>query len=369
MSQDYCRGCGSPLQTIDPNEAGYVPENALRKRRLPICQRCYRITHYNDAGTIQPSQTMIQHNLRKAIQLSRLLVVTADCSDLTGTLPVWTEYLGGKPYLLVINKIDLLPFNTKPEEFQIYVEKYVLSLKMPPPQRVLLASVLQRQGLAGLGDEIKKVTALGDRVAFLGVTNVGKSSLIKEFLKAEGSNQAPTVSKIHGTTIGLSNWTIFKGRNTVIDTPGLDPQDRMGALLCRECRSRLVAGARLNSRLWGVKPGKGIIVGGLLAMELLTEDAARVLIAFMGAEVNTHRADHAKITEILTANPEWLKGICRSCLSKIKWRDAQVELGSGMDLAVAGLGWVSLRGAPARFQITLPQGVRFETRPGLAGKK
>jgi ribosome biogenesis GTPase A len=369
MSQDYCRGCGSPLQTLDPNEAGYVPENALQSRGRPICQRCYRITHYNDAGTILPSQAMIQNNLRKAIQLSRLLVVIADCSDLTGSLPVWAEYLGEKPYLLLINKIDLLPFHTKPEEFQTYVEQYVLSLKMPPPQRVFLASVMQRKGLAGLGEQIKKTTAPGERVAFLGVTNVGKSSLIKEFLNAEGSNQTPTVSKIHGTTIGLSNWTIFKGRNTVIDTPGLEPQDRMGVLLCQECRGRLVAGARLNSRLWEVKPGKGIIVGGLLAVELLTEDAARVLIAFMGAGVNTHRADHTKITEILTTNPEWLKGICQPCLSKIKWRDTQVELGSGMDLAVAGLGWVSLRGAPARFQITLPQGVRFETRPGLTGKK
>jgi ribosome biogenesis GTPase A len=368
MSQDFCRGCGSVLQTVDPNAPGYVPENVLLKRKQLICQRCYRITHYSDAGNTQPGQSQIKNNLNKAIQLSRLLVVVADFSDLTGTLPVWADYLGEKPYLLVINKGDLLPFSSKPEEVQTYVENYVRNLKMAPPQRVILASALKGNGIASLGDQIKKATVAGDKVAFLGVTNVGKSSLITHFLKAEGSNHTPTVSKIHGTTMGLSNWSIFKGRNTIIDTPGLDPKNRVGDLLCQECSGQLVTTAKLNNKLWGVKPGKGIIVGGLFALELLAEEE-RVLIAFTGEAVNMHRTDNTRIAEILTTNPEWLKGICRNCQRKIQWQEHQVELENGMDVAVAGLGWVSLRGTTAQLKITLPQGIKWEIRPGLVGKK
>ena len=84
--------------------------------------------------------------------------------------------------------------------------------------------------------------------------------------------------------MGLSNWSIFKGRNTIIDTPGLDPQNRIGDLLCQECSGRLLVNTKLQSKLWGLKPGKALIVGGVLALELLADDE-RVLIAFTGETV------------------------------------------------------------------------------------
>jgi ribosome biogenesis GTPase A len=368
MSQEFCRGCGSVLQTVDPAAPGYIPESVLQKRKQLICQRCYRITHYSDAGTVLPGRAQIKKNINQAIQLSRLLVVVADFSDLTGTLPVWADFLTDKSYLLVVNKGDLLPFSAKEAEVQAYIDSYVRRLKMPPPLHVSIVSAVKGNGIAIVGDQIKRETAAGDKVAFLGVTNVGKSSLVKHFLKSEGSARTPTVSKIHGTTMGLSNWSIFKGRNTIIDTPGLDPQNRLGDLLCQECGGRLLANTKLHSKLWGVKPGKGIIIGGVVSLELLADDE-RVLIAYAGETVNSHRTDNTKITEILTTNPEWLKGICRHCHSQIKWQEHQIELESGMDVAVAGLGWITLRGATARFKLTLPQGVNWETRPGLVGRK
>jgi ribosome biogenesis GTPase A len=368
MSQDFCRGCGSVLQTVDPDAPGYLPESVLKKRKQLICRRCYRITHYNDAGTTLPGQAQIKNNINKAIQLSRLLVIVADFFDLTGTLPVWADYLGGKPYLLVVNKGDLLPYLAKLEEVQSYVENYVRSLKITPPQRIIITSALNGNGVAIVGDQIKSATKAGDKVAFLGVTNVGKSSLVKQFLKAEGSGRTPTVSRIHGTTMGLSNWSVFKGRNTIIDTPGLDPQNRVGDLLCQKCGGELLANTKIYRKLWGVKPGKGIIVGGLLGLELQA-DTERVFIAFTGENVNTHRTDNTKIAAILHANPDWLKGVCQHCHHQIQWQEHQVELDGGMDIAVAGLGWVTLRGASAGLKIALPQGVKWEIRPGLVGKK
>jgi ribosome biogenesis GTPase A len=368
MSQDFCRGCGSVLQTIDPNAPGYIPESVLQKRKQLICRRCYRITHYNDAGTTLPEEARIKKNIKRAISLSRLLIVVIDFSDLTGTLPVWAGYLGVKPYFLVVNKSDLLPFAAKPDEVQAYINRYLHDLQLPSPQRTIMVSALKGNGVGILGEQIKKFTAANDKAAFLGVTNVGKSSLVKQILKAEGATNTPTVSKIHGTTMGLSNWSIFKGRNTIIDTPGLDPQNRIGDLLCQECSGRLLVNTKLQSKLWGLKPGKALIIGGIVALELPADDE-RVFIAFTGETVDTHRTDNTKVAEILANNPDWLKGVCRQCFQKIQWQEHQVELENGMDVAVAGLGWVTLRGAAARVKIRLPQGVKWEIRPGLVGKK
>jgi ribosome biogenesis GTPase A len=368
MSQDYCRGCGSALQTVDPNAPGYVPESAMQKRKQLTCQRCYRITHYGDAGSMQPAQTQIRRNLQKAFHLSQLVVLMIDFADITGTLPVWADYLEDKPYVLVVNKSDLLPSRTKFEEVQTFLEAYLRNLRMRLPQRMVMVSALDGFGVAVLAQQLSRLTEPGSKIALVGVTNVGKSSLIKQFLKDEQSAQTPTVSKIPGTTMGLSNWSILKGRNTLIDTPGLVTGDRAGDLLCPACGSRLVATAKMTRKLWGIKPGKGLIVGGLLGMELLGE-AESVLIAFTGLEVTTHRTDRERVREILSTNPDWLKGICKKCLSKVEWEEFRIDLDPGFDFAVAGLGWLSLRGGSAAYRVILPRGIRFEIRPGIVGKK
>jgi ribosome biogenesis GTPase A len=368
MRQDYCRGCGSVIQTTDPYAPGYVPESAMQKRKQLICQRCYRITHYGDAGTIQPGQAQIRRNLQKSFDLTQLAILVIDFSDITGTLPVWSDYLGDKPYILVINKSDLLPSRTKYEEVQLYLEEYLRNRKMRLPERMVMVSALNGFGVAVLAQHLSRVTAPGHKISMIGVTNVGKSSLIKQLLMNEHSEHTPTVSKIPGTTMGLSNWSIFKGRNTLIDTPGLVTGDRASDLLCPACGSRLAVAAKMARKLWGIKPGKGLIVSGLLGMELLGETES-VLIGFTGSEVTTHRTDREKIREILTTNPDWLNGICKKCLPKIEWEERQIRLEPGFDLAVAGLGWVSLRGEAAEYRITLPQRIRWEVRPGLVGKK
>lgn len=368
MSQDFCRGCGSVIQTHDPEGPGYVPESVMQKKKQLNCQRCFRIKNYGDAGTMQPGVAQIKNNLNKAIGLSQLLIVVVDFSDLTGTLPVWAEYVGQKPYILAINKSDLLPAQTKIDEIKSYLERYLKQINMTMPRRIMLVSALTGTGTALLGEQIRKMTATSSKVAFLGVTNVGKSSLIKQFLKAEGSEHTPTVSKIPGTTMGLSNWSIFRGRNTLMDTPGLVPGDRSGDLLCPDCGSRLVASAKLARKLWGIKPGKSLIVGGLLTVEPQS-DTETVLIAYTAPDTLTHRTDSTRLDELMRENPSFLKGVCPKCFHQITWQEHEMELEPGNDLAVAGLGWVSLRGSACRLKFRLPQGIRWEIRPALIGKK
>jgi ribosome biogenesis GTPase A len=200
------------------------------------------------------------------------------------------------------------------------------------------------------------------------MTNVGKSSLVKRMLAAEKSNQLPTISKFPGTTLGLSNWSILKGRNTLIDTPGLTPKDRFGDLLCPECAAQLVSTKKLSHKLWGLKPGKGIIMGNLFGIAQLGETEA-VLLSFASPELKIHRTDSLKIGELLTAAPSWLGKACKKCASKLKWQETVIRVDPQTDLAVAGLGWFSIRGAATELKIWLPEGIRWEIRPALVGKK
>lgn len=366
MTVDYCRGCGCVMQSSNPNQPGYIPEAARSKNQ--VCQRCYQMTHYGKVGTIQLNQDQIKGNIKKAIGLSQLLVIVTDYSDLTGALPAWSSWILDKPYLLVVNKIDLLPERTKPDELKEYLHHYLADNFPKMPEALILTSGIKGAGVGVLLEEIKKATVPGDRIGLLGMTNVGKSSLVKQMLAAEKSSLAPTISKYPGTTLGLSNWSILKGRNTLIDTPGMAPGDRLGDLLCPECASRLVSTSKIGHKLWGIKPGKGMIIGNYLGIAHMGDSEA-VLLTFVPPELPIHRTDNSKIGAFLKDAPPWLGKICKQCSRKLTWKEENLWLNPNNDLGVAGLGWFSLRGTKTEFKIWYPEGIRLEIRPALVGKK
>jgi len=367
MSRDYCRGCGSILQSKAPDAPGYIPENVLRERRQLICQRCFQITHYGQAGKIQPPAERIQRQIQKALELSKLTVLVADFADLTGSLPVWQAYLGRRPYWLAVNKIDLLPPQTKEAEVREYLRQYLDRAGMPKPEELFLVS-----GATGVGVEkiIRRLAVAAPeqaRIAVLGAANVGKSSLIKRIISNEAAKVVPTVAKFPGTTLGLSNWNILNGRNTLIDTPGLVTGRRVGDLLCAKCGSFL-SFTKIEQKLWGVKPGKGLILGSLLGLENQGETES-VLICFAARGVISHRTDRAKVFPLLQEQPEWLTGFCKKCRQTLNWQTFEISLEPNQDFAVAGLGWVSLRGQTAALKVTLPAGIDWEVRAALIGRK
>jgi hypothetical protein len=56
-------------------------------------------------------------------------------------------------------------------------------------------------------------------------------------------------------------------------------------------------------------------------------------------------------------------------LDKLRWKTQEIEVEPDHDIAIAGLGWVSLRGEPAKLRLIIPEGIGWEIRPALIGKK
>ncbi|NLY74656.1 MAG: hypothetical protein GX075_05065 [Firmicutes bacterium] len=366
MTAEYCRGCGSVLQSADPEGPGFIPETVRGKNS--ICQRCYQMIHYGKSGKVRLNPEQIEQKVFEAIRLSQTLVIVADFSDLTGTLPVWSGMVAGRTYLIAVNKIDLAPKRTPKTELLDYLKKYVADRFQQQPAALVLTSGVKGYGVTTLLSEIKKATPAGARIGLLGMTNVGKSSLIKQITAAGNSKRQPTVSKFPGTTLGLSNWDILKGRNTLIDTPGLAPGDRLGDLLCPECAGRLVSAAGLSHKLWGIKPGKGIIIDRYLGIAN-AGDSEAVLLSFVPGRLEFHRTAGVKISDYLAKGPPWLVKDCPQCSPKLSWQEEQIRLKPNTDLAIAGLGWVSARVSETEFKLWYPKGVRLEIRPALIGKR
>src|SRR5690625_3800408 len=45
--QRKCSGCGVYVQSEDETKLGYVPKQVLQRETV-ICQRCFRLKHYNE---------------------------------------------------------------------------------------------------------------------------------------------------------------------------------------------------------------------------------------------------------------------------------------------------------------------------------
>ena len=54
MSQELrCYGCGNPLQATDETQAGYVPSKILATKDNILCQRCFKLQHYNTNSEVE----------------------------------------------------------------------------------------------------------------------------------------------------------------------------------------------------------------------------------------------------------------------------------------------------------------------------
>ena len=109
-----------------------------------------------------------------------------------------------KPYVLFLNKCDLLPGRAQLTEIKEYLQQYLNSHQMAFPRDIIMGSAANGQGVDILAKRLQLESTKGTKLALLGATNVGKSSLIKRLLTNEGSAVNPTVSKFPGTTIGLA---------------------------------------------------------------------------------------------------------------------------------------------------------------------
>ena len=170
MTQKYCRGCGISMQTNAPDKPGFIPAELLEQKSSGsvICKRCYRIIHYGESGTIQPSVAEILESIRKAIVLSELLVIVVDFADLTGTLPVWSDLLKNQSYILAVNKIDLLPARAKLNETIHYLNDYLIKLGWSKPRDLVLVSSAKGSGIDVLTRSILKAVSPNGKIALLG---------------------------------------------------------------------------------------------------------------------------------------------------------------------------------------------------------
>ncbi len=218
--QVICAGCGVSIQTENKNELGYAPQSSL-EREVIICQRCFRLKHYNEVQDVSLTDDDFLKILNGLGKTDALIVKVVDIFDFTGSwLPGLHRFVGKNDVLLVGNKVDLLPKSLNQNRLINWIKKSAKELGLKPVD-VMLMSAEKGQGVVEVAAEIDRIRN-GKDVYVVGCTNVGKSTFINQIIKAFGGDteQLITTSHFPGTTLDMIDIPLDDGK-ALYDTPGI----------------------------------------------------------------------------------------------------------------------------------------------------
>jgi len=185
MEELFCIGCGAQIQTEDKEKAGYTPASSIKKAEETgelYCQRCFRLRHYNEIVDVHITDDEFLKLLHEVGDSDALVVNVVDIFDFNGSIiPGLLRFVSGNDVLLVGNKKDILPKSVKDGKVTQWLTERAHEEGMRPVD-VMLTSAQNHHAIKELIQRIEKLRK-GRDVYVVGVTNVGKSTLINAIIK------------------------------------------------------------------------------------------------------------------------------------------------------------------------------------------
>ena len=365
-----CAGCGIALQGEDQRAPGYVPAASIGKEDA-ICQRCFRIKHYNEASSIAVDQDEFLKLLGSIASTDSLVVHIVDLFDFEGSLISGLQrFVGNNPVLLVVNKIDLLPRVTNWNRLRNWVQKQARENGLKVADVVLCSA---RRNI-GFDRVVEAVTALrGNRdVYVVGATNVGKSTLINRLISDYSDlRRELTVSRYPGTTLDAVHIPLDDG-HSIIDTPGIVYSSRLTELVSRKDLGVIMPDKPLKPMTYQLNAQQTLFFGALARFDFI-EGERQSFTAFVAGGLNIHRTKLERADELYAEHKGTL--LSPPDASEIDelpaWTRHRLRIAPGkpQDVFVSGLGWIQANGTSgATVDVYAPKGVKVMLRDCVLGK-
>lgn len=291
----HCVGCGAAIQTEDQQKPGYVPNSALSKEKI-ICQRCFRIKHYNEVAQVSMDDGDFIRILNGISSTKSLVIKVVDIFDFNGSwLKGLHRFVGNNPILLVGNKLDLLPQAINPNRLVNWMKYEAKQLGLKPVD-VVLCSANKGTGLERLVEAMSKYQNQKD-IYIVGATNVGKSTLINSLLKHYGEvDMELTTSRFPGTTLDMIEIPI-DDENSLFDTPGIINRDQIVHMVTPEDLKLISPEKRINPKVFQLNDQQTLFLGGMGRIDFVRGDR-QPFVVYASNRIHIHRTKLEKADEL-----------------------------------------------------------------------
>lgn len=363
----HCIGCGAIIQTERPNELGYTPKAAFDKGLETgevYCQRCFRLRHYNDIQDVHLTDDDFLKLLNEIGQEDALIVNVVDIFDFNGSLiPGLHRFIGDNPVLMVGNKVDILPKSLKKSKMIQWMRERSHEEGLRPVD-VLLTSGKKPHEMDALLKTIEKYRK-GKDVYVVGVTNVGKSTLINQIIKqTAGVQDVITTSQFPGTTLDKIEIPLDDG-HYLIDTPGIIHRHQMAHYLGKKDLKIVAPQKEIKPKVYQLNPEQTLFLGGLARFDFIQGNKSS-FIAYVSNDLVIHR------TKLANADQFYVKHV--GGLLQPPRQDEVAEfpelvrfefsVKEKTDIVFAGLGWLTIT-EPCVVAGWAPKGVDVIRRKAL----
>lgn len=363
-----CIGCGAQIQTTEPDDIGYTPMSALKKgfeNEEILCKRCFRLRHYNEIQPVNLTDDDFRRLLDQISGTDSLVVYVMDVFDFSGSLiPGLHRFVGDNPILLVGNKIDVLPRSLRRSKIKDWMRQQA-NIAGLRPDEIALTSGKNGDDVPALLDLIERYRK-GRDVYVVGVTNVGKSTLINQIIKeVTGERQdVITTSRFPGTTLDRIEIPL-DDQSAIIDTPGIIHQDQMAHYLTAKDLKYVSPQKELKPRTYQLNAGQTIFAGALARFDYMQGDKGG-FTAYFENNLMLHRTKLEKADAFyqqhageLLAPPEADHLDDLPPLQRHEFKTTQK-----IDIVIDGLGWLTVP-ANAIVAAWAPKGVSVLTRKAM----
>lgn len=361
----HCIGCGVAIQTENKEELGYAPPSSLEKEEV-ICQRCFRLKHYNEVQDVSLTDDDFLKILNEIGQSDSLIVKIVDIFDFNGSwLPGLHRFTGKNKVLLVGNKVDLLPKSVKQQKVVNWMKKEAKDLGLRPEDVYLVS--------AERGKNIKEVLEAidyhrnGKNVYIVGCTNVGKSTFINRIIKeVSGEKNVITTSHFPGTTLDVIEIPLSDGK-FLVDTPGIINHHQMAHFIDKRDLKVITPKKEIKAMIFQLNEQQTLYFGGLARFDFVKGQRSSFVCYFSNG-INIHRTklDNADslyekhVGELLTPpRPEQLEDFPELVRHDFTIKEPKT------DIVFSGLGWITVNEPNIQVSVYVPKGVHALLRRSL----
>ena len=367
MEELFCIGCGAAIQTTDKTQAGFTPSSALEKgleTGQVYCQRCFRLRHYNEISDVNISDDDFIKLLHEVGESDALVVNVIDIFDFNGSvIPGLSRFVSGNDVLLVGNKKDILPKSVKDGKVTQWLAERAHEVGLCPVD-VVLTSAQNKQAIKELMDKIESHRK-GRDVYVVGVTNVGKSTLINAIIQEiTGDKDIITTSRFPGTTLDKIEIPLDDG-SYLFDTPGIIHRHQMAHYLTAKNLKYISPKKEIKPKTYQLNPEQTLFLAGLGRFDFISGER-QGFTAFFENTLDLHRTKLAGADEFYQKHAGTLlvPPSSQELAGFPKLVRHEFSIKEKTDIVFSGLGWIRVN-EKANIAAWAPKGVDVVIRKAI----
>lgn len=370
MSQELrCYGCGNVLQSTDESKAGYVPSKVLETRESILCQRCFKLQHYNTNSEIQLVNEEFVSILKNVGKHDALIVYVIDIFAFESSLiENLSTYINNKQVLILANKRDLIPSSVNDEKLTNWIKHRLKDLGITNVIDVIISSGYTNYHTDLILDKFDALRNKKD-VYIIGNSNVGKSTFINSLLKNYSNNTQNfiTTSYFPGTTLNVINIPIDKN-SYIYDTPGIITKNSMYYAVEPKILKYILPRKEIKPITFQLKTKQTLLLGGLANFSFIDGKDTNFTTYFSNF-VNIVRCKHDKKDSTFNSfikgkniHPTSANITSNESLKKVKF---DIDQTGKIDVVISGYGWISFEANKQTIELEVPTCCNVEIREAM----